>query len=82
MIRLSGLFSSVCILILIWHECGENPAFFCYRIGHGAFKSARARARAPVPISAATHSSVWQRTSSACSTPFSTFSARSITQRD
>jgi hypothetical protein len=81
MIRLAGLFSSVCILIWIWHECGENPAFFCYRIGNGAFKTARARVLAPVPISSATNSSVRKRTSSACSTSSSTFSVISITQK-
>jgi len=82
MTRLSVLFSTVCFLVLIWHECGENPAFFCYRIGSGAFKLVRTRQLAPVPISSATHSRVAQRTSSACLNPSSTFFVRSITQRD
>ena len=50
MMRLAGLVSSFCLLVLIWHECGENPAFFCYRIGHGFFKTARNRALVAVPV--------------------------------
>lgn len=82
MTRLSELFLTICILVLIWHECGENPGIFCYRIGSGAFKLARTRQLAPVPISSVTHSRVAQRTSSACLNPSSTFFVRSITQRD
>ncbi len=78
--RLSALFSSICILVLLWHECGENPAVFCYRISNGAFRRARARALAPLPVS--TNSPVAQRTRTACSTPFSTFSALSIIPKD
>jgi hypothetical protein len=81
MIRLSVLFSSVCIWILTWYECGENPAFFCYRIGDGAFRSARERALATVPVSSRFHSLIAQRTSSACSTDFSTSSGHSITRK-
>jgi hypothetical protein len=49
--RLSVLLSSLCIVVLIWHECGENPAVFCYRIGHGFFTSARNRALVPALVS-------------------------------
>jgi hypothetical protein len=82
MTRLSVLFSTICILVLIWHECGENPGIFCYRIGNGALKLVCARQLAPVPISSVTHSRVAQRTSSACLNPSSNFYVRSITQRD
>jgi len=37
MMRYTALMSAVGACVLIWHECGENPAFFCYRIGMGAF---------------------------------------------
>jgi len=33
MMRYTALMSAVGACVLIWHECGENPAFFCYRIG-------------------------------------------------
>jgi hypothetical protein len=87
MIRLSALISSICILVLIWHECGENPGIFCYLIGKGAFQSARARRLALMPVSSDTHSLATaslprQRTTSACSTLYSTSSAHSIIPRD
>ena len=25
------------MLVLLWQECGENPAVFCYRISVGVF---------------------------------------------
>lgn len=86
MTRLSALLSSICMLILIWHECGENPAVFCYLIGKDAFRSVRARALAVVPISsetpAAMNTLAKQRTYPACSTLYSTSSPRSIIPRD
>jgi hypothetical protein len=87
MIRLSALISSLNILILVWHECGENPGIFCYLIGKGAFQSARARELTLVPVSSeshslATNSLTRQRTNSACSTLYSTSSAHSIIPRD
>ena len=82
MSRHVALFSAMCILVLIWHECGENPAVFCYRIANGALKLLRTRQLAPVPISSVTHSRVAQRTRSACLNSSSTFSVRCITQKD
>ena len=76
MIRLAGLLSSFCMLVLLWHECGENPAFFCYRIGHGFFKIARQRALVLVPVPIAARMPMRPRTNTACLTPFSTSSAR------
>jgi hypothetical protein len=82
MIRLSAVVSSFCILVLIWHECGENPGLFCYRISHGFFKSARNRALVAVPVTAAVHLPMTQRTHAECLTRSSTFSVRSIIPRD
>jgi len=82
MMRLSAMVSSLCMLVLIWHECGENPAFFCYRIGHGFFKSARNRALVLVPVSAAARTPMSQRNTTACLTRSSTFSEHSITPKD
>ena len=27
--------------VVLWQECGENPALFCYRIGWDAFRGRR-----------------------------------------
>lgn len=86
MIRLSAFLSSICFLVLIWHECGENPGIFCYRIVKGAFQFARVRTLILAPISSETRSSTnsvaMQRMPSACSTFYSTSSAHSIIPRD
>jgi len=74
MIRLSVLVSFVSMLILIWHECGENPAVFCYRIGHGIFRSARGRGLMLAPVSS--------RTNTACTTRSFTSFARSTAKMD
>jgi|GEM_PF-3105809 hypothetical protein len=31
-------------LVLLWHECGENAAVFCYRISRSAATRIRSRA--------------------------------------
>lgn len=46
--RLAILMPSVAVLLVLWQECGENPALFCYRMGVGAFATVRARAQRPV----------------------------------
>ena len=51
MIRLSAWLASLTMLLLLWHECGEDPAVFCYRIGLGAFASVRSRSLALAPVS-------------------------------
>ena len=43
--RLTALLPSIAVLLVLWHECGENPALFCYRIGVGAFATVRSRAQ-------------------------------------
>ena len=47
--RLFALLPSVAVLMVLWQECGENPALFCYRIGVGAFATVRSRALGRVP---------------------------------
>ena len=44
MIRFGALIAFVTSLIFFWHECGEDLAVFCYRIGLGAFAGLRSRA--------------------------------------
>jgi hypothetical protein len=46
--RVAILMPSIAVLLVLWQECGENPALFCYRIGMGAFASVRVHARRPL----------------------------------
>jgi hypothetical protein len=50
MMRYSAWVAAVSTCVLIWHECAENPAFFCYRIGLGAFTTVRSRALTLAPV--------------------------------
>jgi hypothetical protein len=45
MTRLIALLPSIAVFLVLWQECGENPALFCYRIGVGAFATLRSRAQ-------------------------------------
>jgi len=45
--RVAMLMPSIAVLLVLWQECGENPALFCYRMGVGAFATVRSRARRP-----------------------------------
>jgi hypothetical protein len=66
---------------LLWHECGQDFAVFCYRIGYSAVTVIHSRALALAPVSlAATKISL--RKIDACSNPSSTFSVHSTTPRD
>jgi hypothetical protein len=78
MIRLGVLLAASTVLILLWHECGEDVGVFCYRMGMGAFTTLRSRALVPVPASESTVS----RNRSACSNPSSTSYTRSIALKD
>ena len=80
MTRLGALVAAVIASIVLWHECGEDVGVFCYRIGLGAFATLRSRALVPVPVPAS--QIILSRDRSACSTPSSTFSNRSIAPRD
>ena len=74
MIRLGWCLVAFAAYVLLWHECGENPVVFCYRIGWSALTTARVRALVPVRVS--------QRTSTACSNPSVIFSKRSTMSKD
>ncbi len=50
MMRYGALMAAIGACVLIWHESGENPAVFCYRIGMGAFTSIRSRAMELAPV--------------------------------
>jgi hypothetical protein len=79
--RLATLLPSVAVLLVLWQECGENPALFCYRIGVGAFATARSRALVPVPAWRASFRRPL-RTRFACSNPSATCSTRFTTSKD
>jgi hypothetical protein len=74
MIRLGLCVAALAAYVLLWHECGENPLVFCYRIGWSALTTVRFRALVPVRVS--------QRTSAACSNPSVIFSRRSTMSKD
>ena len=65
------------MLVLLWQECGENPAVFCYRISLGVFATARARGYVNFP-SLQDNS----RDNAECLTQFFTSSTRFLTPRD
>jgi hypothetical protein len=74
MIRLGWWLAAVTVYVVLWHECGENPVVFCYRIGWSALTTVRFRALAPVRVSL--------RISAACSKPSVISSIRSMMSKD
>ena len=81
MIRLSACLAVFTMLLLLWHECGEDVGVFCYRIGLGAFTSLRSRNLVPVSVSDSLHSSI-ARNNAECSTQSFTSSTRFLTRTD
>lgn len=81
MIRPGVLLAAVGSLILFWHECGEDLAVFCYRIGLGAFTGLRSSSLVPVPVRDSLHLSA-ARNHKECLTPSFTSSTRFTTPRD
>jgi hypothetical protein len=77
MIRLGTLLAVISTLILFWHECGEDLAVFCYRMGLGALTRVRAGSLVP-----AFRTQTIRRNRFACSNPSATFSTRSMTSKD
>ncbi len=62
MMRLTSLFLVLCTLAVLWQDCGENFALFCYRIGWGTVVNLR-HTLIPILISS--------RPSELCSNPSS-----------
>ena len=77
MMRLSAWMASISICMLIWHECAENPALFCYRIGIGAFASFRSRPQILAPVT-----NPVTRNNSRCLNPSVIYSTRSTMLKD
>jgi hypothetical protein len=76
MTRYSALVATVGVCVLIWHECAENPAIFCYLIGIRAFTGIRSRALTLVPVTSA------MRNNSRCSNPSGSFSTASTMSKE
>ena len=70
MMRVNAWIAAVGSCVLVWHECAENPAVFCYRMGVDAFRNVRSRALMLVPVmnSAARKNSRCLNRSGICST--------------
>jgi hypothetical protein len=66
---------------LLWHECGQDFALFCYRIGYSAVTLLHSRALEFAPVSLGLEK-ISIRKSPACSNPSSIFCVRSMTQKD
>jgi hypothetical protein len=79
MISLNAGYAVLAAIGLLWHECRQDIALFCYRIGCGVFSVARERAFQLVPLRATMNP---VRTNAACSNRSFTFSARSTTPKD
>jgi hypothetical protein len=77
MTRFSAWMTAVGACVVIWHECAENPAIFCYRIGRRAFTGIRSRsfflAPAMIPV---------MRNDSRCSNPSGNYSTPSTMLKD
>jgi hypothetical protein len=57
-------------LAVLWQDCGENFALFCYRIGWGTFSNLR-RSLVPIPISSRPSKLCWN-SSATSSIPYMT----------
>ena len=80
MIRFGVLLAALGSLIFLWHECGQDPGVFCYRMGLDIFSAGRERFLVPAPWVA--HWAAVQRNQDACCNLFYTFSTRFSTQKD
>jgi hypothetical protein len=71
MTRYNALMAAIGTCVLIWQECAENPALFCYRIGTGSFANIgwRGLMLAPVANSTARNDNGCSKPSGNCSTP-------------
>ena len=81
MIRPAMLLAFLGSLIFLWHECGQDLAVFCYRIGLSAVTGLRSRALVAVRSTKSLHFSA-SGTSSECLTPSFTSSTRFSTLTD
>jgi hypothetical protein len=69
------------VMGLLWHECGQDFALFCYRIGYSAVTVMHSRALELAPVSLGL-AKISTRKTHACSNPSSIFSAHSTILKD
>jgi hypothetical protein len=69
------------VMGLLWHECGQDFALFCYRIGCSAVTVMHSRALELAPVSLGL-AKISTRKTHACSNPSSIFFAHSTTLKD
>ena len=81
MIRPGMLLAAIGSLVFLWHECGQDAAIFCYRIGLGAVTGLRTHALVPAYSRASFHFSAL-RNRSECLTPSFTSSTRYLIPTD
>ena len=60
MIRASRCRLLGCAAMVLWEECGENLAIFCYRIGWEVISNVRARTLFLIPVSVRTEAACWK----------------------
>ena len=77
MMRFSAWMASISLCVLLWHECAENPALFCYRIGMSAFASFLPRPQILAPVI-----NPVARNNPRCLNPSAIYSTRSTMLKD
>ncbi len=76
--RLGSWMAAISACIVIWNECAENPALFCYRIGWHAVASVRSsRIGDGAMVTNPTARHIFR-----CSNPSGIFSTRSTMLKD
>jgi hypothetical protein len=77
MMRFAGPWFLIVSVAMLWQECGENAAIFCYRMGCKAFAGLRSQGSfVPQAIRVFAQSAVKEHF--ACSNRFVIFSTRSM----
>ena len=73
MTRYNALMAAIGTCVLVWQECAENPALFCYRMGTGAFANVSWRGPTLAPVANST-----ARNENGCSNPSANYSTPSM----
>ena len=60
MIRPAWWLLLVCAAVVLWEECGENLAIFCYRIGWKAITQLRVGTILLIPLSVRSEAACWK----------------------
>ena len=60
MMRSAWWLLPVVAVVVLWQECGENLAIFCYRIGCEVIANLRVRALFLVPVTVRSEAACWK----------------------